>query len=744
MNFSYNMPFIFYPFFGVILFMLLGGCETEAQRSAGDSDEAIDRYALVTRHNPVLNEPDRLSPLSVGNGEFAFTADITGLQTFPGFYSRQEDNSPPPGADGFLTHNDLEGATPLATQSQWGWHSFPNPEGYTLNDATSTYDAHGREVPYVSGQNSEAGTWLRENPHRLNLARVGFELKTSDGDVVDLEDLANTRQELDLWSGTLNSRFEIEGNPVTVETRVHPERDQLSVRVDASSLAGEQLGVVIAFPYGRGRHAGDPSDWTKPDRHTTQEVKSAEQFTEWHRVLDEDEYFVRLGWEDNGEVSRRDKHEFLLSFADIKEPLTFSIAFNEDRFSEELTAAEETAELTADYWSAFWSEGGAIDLSQSTDPRAHELERRIVLSQYLMAIQSSGSLPPQETGLTYNSWFGKFHLEMHWWHGVHFALWDRLPMLENSLDWYKEIMPKARETARLQGYEGVRWPKMVSPDGRDSPSGVGVFLIWQQPHPIYFAELVYRENPTDETLERFKNVVFETANFMASYPGWEEEKGEYALGPPLIPAQESHPPTETYNPAFELAYWRFGLETAQKWRERLDMQRKTEWDEILNNLAPLPQREGLYVNTASAPTTFTDPDERRDHPTLLAPCGFLPCTTADKEMMRKTLLKVMDTWNWDHTWGWDYPLVAMTAARVGEPEIAIEALLMDVQKNTYLANGHNYQDTRLTIYLPGNGGLLTAVAMMAAGWDGSPDIHAPGFPQDGSWVVRWEGLEPML
>ena len=25
---------------------------------------------------------------------------------------------------------------------------------------------------------------------------------------------------------------------------------------------------------------------------------------------------------------------------------------------------------------------------------------------------------------------GKFHLEMHWWHAVHFALWNRLELLE--------------------------------------------------------------------------------------------------------------------------------------------------------------------------------------------------------------------------------------------------------------------------------------------------------------------------
>ena len=51
---------------------------------------------------------------------------------------------------------------------------------------------------------------------------------------------------------------------------------------------------------------------------------------------------------------------------------------------------------------------------------------------YLMAIQCAGSLPPQETGLTFNSWYGKFHLEMHWWHGVHFPLWGRAELFEKK------------------------------------------------------------------------------------------------------------------------------------------------------------------------------------------------------------------------------------------------------------------------------------------------------------------------
>jgi hypothetical protein len=86
----------------------------------------------------------------------------------------------------------------------------------------------------------------------------------------------------------------------------------------------------------------------------------------------------------------------------------------------------------------------------------------------------------------------------------------------------------------------------------------------------------------------------------------------------------------------------------------------------------------------------------------------------------------------------------MTAARLGETEIAIDALLMDTQKNRYLPNGHNWQRSNLPCYLPGNGGLLYAVAMMAGGWRDAPTKAAPGFPDDGSWNVRVERLVSSL
>lgn len=44
--------------------------------------------------------------------------------------------------------------------------------------------------------------------------------------------------------------------------------------------------------------------------------------------------------------------------------------------------------------------------------------------------------------------------------------------------------------------------------------------------------------------------------------------------------------------------------------------------------------------------------------------------------------------------------------------------------------------------MPGNAGFLYAVAYMVKGWKGSKDT--PGFPDDGTWVVKHEGLLPAL
>jgi hypothetical protein len=255
------------------------------------------------------------------------------------------------------------------------------------------------------------------------------------------------------------------------------------------------------------------------------------------------------------------------------------------------------------------------------------------------------------------------------------------------------------------------------------------------------AELCYQSHSDRRTLDRFREIVMESAAFMASYAFLDPSRGCYVLGPPVIPAQENHPPRETWNPTYELEYWRHGLQLAQTWRRRLGLKREAHWDEVVRKLAPLPVAEGVYLAHENCPQTFTE--RNRDHPSMLMAMSVLPGEGVDPQIMRNTLRRVLKDWRWEDAWGWDFPMVAMTAARLREPELAVNALFLESPKNRWLPNGHNYQRPGLPLYLPGNGALLQAVALMAAGWRGETAAAAPGFPKEG-WTVRWEGLRPLL
>jgi protein-glucosylgalactosylhydroxylysine glucosidase len=684
------------------------------------SSETIDRRALVQRHNPSITKLDPLAPLTVGNGEFAFTADITGLQTFPLEYEK---------------------TMPLCTMAHWGWHTTPLPNGLDVNRFRLTpFETHGRPVGYqtsAEGQ-TELYNWLRQNPHRLHLGRIGLRLSGSGGDEISAASISQIVQDLDLWAGILTSRFAAGDRTVKVITAVHPDQDLLAVRIESPLINQQGLAVRFAFPYGSPEMTA--ADWKVPQRHQSKLVSQTERRVRIERTLDQQKYYVEILWQGGAAFRPTGNHEFVLEPGGGHQ-LEFAVSFSPQPSSRIIPDVASTYAASARHWQRFWATGAAVDFSASRDPRANELERRVVLSQYLTAINSAGSLPPQETGLTVNSWYGKFHLEMHWWHAAHFALWNRLPLLEKSLSWYERILPSARERARSQGYRGARWPKMVGPEGRDSPSPIGPLLIWQQPHPISFAELCYQVRPSRATLDRYRRIVFETAEFMASYAFFEKERQRFVLGPPVIPAQENHPPNESWNPTFELAYWIQGLRAAQLWRERLGLRRVPQWDEVIAKLSLLPVGEGVYLAHENCPRTFSE--RNYDHPSMLGALGVLSGERVNKEIMRRTLKKVFKEWRWADTWGWDYPMTAMTAARLAKPELAIDALLMETEKNRYLLNGHNWQRENLPCYLPGNGGLLYAVALMAAGWKGSASSVAPGFPKAG-WKVKVEGFNREL
>ena len=792
------------------------------------SAQKINREALVARNNPHITKLDTMASLNVGNGDFSFTADVTGLQSFPELYKN---------------------GVPLGTMSNWGWHSFPNTKNLRPEEDLEEYDfGHGHKELYATQfkvdknaplaeqqhmqRKNDAANYFRSNPHRLHLGVLGFDfpnnpwrsrgmksVKTNveemvgpgeavatagkgndplrlshkgegnrpDGTLPLVGELEGVDQTLNMMTGELSSKFRYAGKDYAVSTYCNPKADQIVAHI----VSKAKTPLCLRFPYPTGGHSDDACDWSANDKHSTRILSQSENSAVLMREIDDARYFVVVTWEGKAKFAEKSANYFTLT--PKQDDFKVSVAYTEvaeivEKIENTDAASykyDKVAEKSTDVWTKFWHNTGVVDFSDCTDPRAPELERRVMLSEWLLATQCAGNTPPQETGLTYNSWFGKFHLEMIWWHQSWLALYNHPKKAANTLKWYEQAEPIAKEIAERQGFKGVRWMKMTDPSATEAPSKVGSFLIWQQPHYIYLSELIKRtakakgmEDPLrlphkGEGTDKVSDLIEKTAEFMADFatkeyignipspdgstlPPVGETEGvnggdyRYVLKG-VIAAQETLRASETVNPPFEVAYWKFALELAQKDREERGLPRNEKWDDIINHLSPLKaitddnagDGSMLYLASENALDTYTDERFTSDHMAVLGAIGILPDSRlVDKEIMTNTFNWIWDNWRWEKTWGWDHPMTAMCAARLGMPEKAVGALLMDKRTNTYLPNGHNYQDQRLRCYLPGNGGLLTAVALMCAGWDGCTEKN-PGFPKNGKWNVKWENIYPM-
>jgi hypothetical protein len=687
----------------------------------------------------VYTKLEKEAPLSVGNGAFCFTADFTGLQTLSTEYAA--------GAEAF----------PLCTMSEWGWHSYANAPKDDSLLRLDPFDTGGRKVCYAVDETGQETVFrgLRQNIHKFHLGKIGFEL---EGALLSFDNTKPLKQRLNIWEGVLYSEFTIDGVPVATETFVHPEEDAVYVRSTSPLIKMRKLHVVLHFPYGS--HKKSAANFTAPLLHTTSFSRKVDGVFMFEREMDDTRYRVTVFAGGAGVDARF--HEGAHSAAFIPHHAshaeTLELAFHFEpchvpamaslyerqlqqcraQCQSTLPCFDEAKTACMTFWEQYWMRGGALDLSQSSDSRAYELERRIVLSQYLTAIQSRGRLPPAETGLACNSWYGKFHFEMYYWHTAHFVLWGRKEELKKSLAYYKTILPAAQRIAASQGYQGARWPKMCDPTAYNTPSSIAVLLIWQQPHPIMLAELCYRAGEGQEFFAEYRDVIVETAEFMASFLRWDGVR--YVLGPPYIPAQERHDPRIVLNAAYEIEYFRWGLRQADVWLQRLG--ELPRFGSIVDKLALPAQKDGVYLAHERCPDTFIKRPFYTDHPSMLAMYGVLNSKVVDPASMSATLDKTLAVWEMDTFYGWDFPMLSMCAARLGRREDALRLLLMEKPKNTYLSNGHNKQSGNgdLPLYLPGNAGLLLAVAMMAAGWDGDDGKPAPGFPNDGSFVIETENL----
>ncbi|KAJ4982928.1 hypothetical protein SVAN01_11595 [Stagonosporopsis vannaccii] len=674
---------------------------------------AIDRKSIVRRYNLRLNQSHPYSPVQVGNGNFAFGADITGLQTF-------------------LPHNTL---------SSWAWHnsSLPTTPNQTQPDDYSGVDwwTHDRLVNYEmpNPEQKEISQWMIANPHRVNLGRVGLWF---GADNLTEESLEGKSQSLDLWEGVLASEFVFKDEKTEVVTVGSPETDTVAVSIASKLLARGDLGVVFDFPYASGKNKFDApfvGVFNATSNHTTALRTKGNRAVITH-TLDSTTYVADIAWEGHAALTRLNKneHKYVLKPGKSVDMLAFTFTYAPQAGNTSCITFKQVKDASATWWRDYWSSGAFVSLPSTTNSSANELQRRIILSQYLLAVNGAGNDPAQESGLVNNGWYGKFHLEMVFWHLAHWMFWSKWDLYDRSIGVYSRFLPSSIERAKGQGYEGARLGKMSDPSGRSAPGEINSLLIWQQPHPMYFAEMEYRSFPTPATLAKWDYILTPIADFMASYAFFNSSTGVYDLGPPMYPVSENTPPNATVNPTFELAYWRFGLRVASAWKKRQNMTVPDKWTQVHDNLASFPVENDTYVTYEGIKDMWRTPELTEDHPGLLGIYGWLPPDARFNEtVFNNTIDKVHETWNFPFSYGWDFPLLAITEARRGDAERAVRWLLDENNKFDEL--GMPEGGTRVpTPYFPSAAGLLLAVGMMSGGWDGRERVWPKG------WGVDTEGF----
>lgn len=582
--------------------------------------------------------------------------------------------------------------------------------------------------------------WLIQNPQRINLGRVGFWF--GNGSDIAEGDLTNKSQFLDLYSGIVTSNFAVFGSQVHVQISCDPTSDTISIQVKSDLVSSDQLGIFFDYPYPDVNKFDDPfvGQWNKTSLHTTslQQTNNHAQIT--HNI-DTTTYYTSVKWDGEGKISGPLSltHRFILRPSSGRSSLDVTVNYSPSPQAL-CSSANSVAVNSRKWWQSYWESGAFIDLTLTSNPNATELQRRIILSQYLLAVNGAGHDPPQESGLVNNGWYGKFLMEMTLWHLTHWARWGKWPLLNRSIPGiYERFLPTSIERASEQGYAGTRWGKMSDPTGRSAPGEINSLLIWQQAHPFYFAELEYRDFPTATTLKKWDGILTHSADFMASFAWWNTTTSVYDLGPPMYPVSENTAPNGTINPTFELAYWRYGLKIATEWKERQGLVVPEAWMQVANNLAPLPVFSETYSVYEGIPNMWTEPVTYSDHPAMIGIYGLLPPTPdVNVTIVRNTADKIAETWGFGDLFGWDFPMLAMNSARLGDLDRSIGYLL---DANFAFDDvGMPIGGPRVpTPYFPGSASLLLAVAMMAGGFDGDEGPHFPN-----GWKVVAEGFSAAM
>jgi hypothetical protein len=233
------------------------------------------------------------------------------------------------------------------------------------------------------------------------------------------------------------------------------------------------------------------------------------------------------------------------------------------------------------------------------------------------------------------------------------------------------------------------------------------------------------------------------------YPSSENTNPNATINPTLFVLPSSTHPIPFLTIPSELSYFHFGLSIAHAWKSRLSHPVPSNWTHVLTHLAPLPIFNSTYPVYEGIPNMWVDPNTYYDHPSMSGIFGLLPPATSSSSLpsninfnvtiMRNTAAKIGQKWNFTQLFGWDFPMLAMNSARLGDPETAVKYLLDE--NFVFDDAGYPVGGPRVaTPYFPASGGLLLAVAGMEGGWDGADGQRK--WPK--GWKVKSEGFKKAM
>lgn len=499
----------------------------------------------------------------------------------------------------------------------------------------------------------------RQYPFKYSFMQI---LLYDNDKLIDINNIKDVKQELDLYKGIVTSSFNYKEKINKTTSFIYQDHDEFNFKLESDNL---NLALKFNYPsYTKNGYRLDilPNVLVKEDR-------------------------ITLLYDDKNSLS------FKLKSSSNYQIVENTLIFDDNNVSFSLALDEiKEGKLLDEFWKC--DNGIIID--------NEELVKKMVLSKYLLHVNSTGIYPPQESGLTYNCWNSKFHLEMHLIHSLWNIYNNHVGDLVKSFDYYLSIMPSSLKRASLNGYKGLRFPKMTGPDGEDSPSNIGPLLIWQAPHILFMLQEIYYLYNKENIIKKYEPLISGTIDFMISFLTLKDSK--YQMLDPLLEACESIPLDRCQNPSFELEYWRYTLERQPKIDTVLYGHQRYDYLDITSKIITPKEDDGIYLKTYGVIDKY---DLYKDHPTEGFLMSFFKSKIVDKEKMVKTIDYILKNMDLSSYWGWDFPFLGLSLLNCGEIEKSIEVTQLNTINNQYLYNGYNTSPRDdLKAYLPGNGAFL--------------------------------------